>query len=160
MTARSLRKPQRLTSAEILDAIRRWNELYGEPPTMADWDPYRARSLGQQWRVARYDSAHWPSMKTVRNHFGRLSDAVAAAGLVPRLHGQQRVQPHLVLADATLLHLSYLQTMQRSAAPAEGLAAAIRRVAAARSSREPGDLRTSLMELAAARGVVVVPPRG
>ena len=40
-----------LTSREILNAIRRWHDLYGEPPGMMDWDPYRARQAGLDCRL-------------------------------------------------------------------------------------------------------------
>lgn len=144
------RRPGRLTREEILAAIRRWNDLYGEPPTMADWDPYRARYLGQEWRVERYDEAPWPSAKSVRNHFGRLSDAVAAAGFVPRRQGQRRADHNLALDEDVMLHLAHLRLVERGEAPTTRVAAALRDLTAARRSSEPGDLRASLVELAAA----------
>jgi hypothetical protein len=116
---------------------------------MADWDPYRARQLGQSWRIARYEESDWPSVKSVRNHFGRLSDAVAAAGLVPRYHGQQRAQPALSIDEDLLLHLAHLRVMRDEPIGAERLAITVRNVAAARESAEPGDLRASLIDLAA-----------
>jgi hypothetical protein len=140
----------RLTAAEIIDAIQRWDALYGEPPSMADWDPYRARKLGQEWRIARYRDGDWPSAKSVRNHFGRLSDAVAQAGLVPRRQGQRRAQPGHALDEGVLLHLAHLRVQQEARPAPESLALAIRRVAVARASREPGELRASLVDLAAA----------
>lgn len=72
------------TDAQILAAIREWHLVHGEVPSQADWDPYRARSLGQEWRIRRYQAGDWPSLKTVINRFGRLSTAVAEAGLAPR----------------------------------------------------------------------------
>jgi hypothetical protein len=145
-------RPRRgqLTAADIVDAIRRWHERYGEPPAMADWDPYRARTVGQEWRIARYHDGDWPSIKSVRNRFGRLSDAVAAAGLVPRRQGQQRAQPELAMDDDVLLHLAHLRVLHQGLPAPEGLAAAVRNVAAARASDQGGDLRASLVELAAA----------
>jgi hypothetical protein len=38
----------------ILDAIVDWARRYRDVPTMADWDPTRARQLDQDWRIARY----------------------------------------------------------------------------------------------------------
>jgi hypothetical protein len=145
-----VRQRARLTAPEILDAIRQWTALYGEPPTMADWDPYRARQISQEWRIKRYDSGDWPSLKSVRNHFGRLSDAVAAAGLVPRRQGQQRPQVELALDVDTMLHISYLRKRSRGQAARADLAAAIRQVAQARESSDPADLRVALVDLAAA----------
>jgi hypothetical protein len=139
-----------MTSAEILDAIRRWNTIYGEPPTMADWDPYRARLKGQDWRIERYDDGRWPSAKTVRNHFGRFSDAVAAAGLVPRHQGQQRPQPGLALNRETKLHLASLQRLRQGQTTPLVLAEAVREVSRAAASDRRDDLRAALIDLAAA----------
>lgn len=144
------RRRPRLTAREITEAIRRWHELYGEPPSMADWDPYRARRIGQEWRIERYREGDWPSIKSVRNHFGRLSDAVASAGLVPRRQGQQRAQPELAIGDDVLLHLAHLRVLHEGLPAPESLATAVRKVAAARASDEAGDLRASLVDLAAA----------
>jgi hypothetical protein len=143
------RRPARLSATEIVAAIRRWHDLYGEPPSMADWDPYRARQIGQEWRISRYDASDWPSIKSVRNHFGRLSDAVAAAGLVPRYQGQQRAHEDVVLSEDIMLHLAYLRTLNDRRAAGASLADAVREVSRARDSVEPDDLRTALVALAA-----------
>ena len=137
------------TATEILDAIRRWTELHGEPPTMADWDPYRARRIGQAWRVERYDAGEWPSVKSVRNHFGRLSDAIASAGLVPRRQGQRRPQPRPVLDPDVELHVAMIRRFGDNRPPAQRLADAIKLVAAARERGEPADLRVALVDVAA-----------
>jgi len=83
-TRTKLRAPE-----EVLDAIRAWTSRYGEPPTMADWDPFRARSAGHLWRVRRYQAGDWPSAKTVCHHYGNFGQAVAAARLEPRPQGRQ-----------------------------------------------------------------------
>ena len=70
-------------SDAILDAIRARVRLYGEVPMLADWDPSRARRLGQDWRIARYHRGDWPSVRTVIARFGSVSAAVAAAGAAP-----------------------------------------------------------------------------
>jgi hypothetical protein len=137
------------TAAEILDAIRRWTDLYGEPPTMADWEPYRARRIGQAWRIERYDAGEWPSVKSVRNHFGRLSHAIASAGLVPRRQGQRRAQPDPVLDPDVELHVATVRGFSDSRPPAHRLAAAVTLVAAARERGKPADLRVALVEVAA-----------
>jgi hypothetical protein len=138
------------TSAEILDAIRRWTELYGEPPTLADWDPYRARRIGQAWRVGRYDAGDWPSAKSVRNHFARLSDAIASAGLVPRRQGQRRPQEALVLDPKIELHVATIRGLPDKREPGQRLADAVKSVAAARARGDAADLRVALAEVAAA----------
>jgi hypothetical protein len=151
LAAVSHRRPRgRLTASEIIDAIQRWHAQYGEPPSMADWDPYRARQIGQEWRIERYRDGDWPSAKSVRNHFGRLSEAVAQAGLVPRRQGQHRAQPEHALDERVLLHLAHLRVLHEARPAPESLALAVRKVVDARASRETGDLRASLFDLAAA----------
>lgn len=147
---RPARRGANMTSEEILEAIRRWHSRHGEPPTMADWDPYRARRIGQEWRISRYDDGSWPSMKTVRNHFGRLSTAVAAAGLVPRHQGQSRPQPAVALDDEIQLHLAHLRRQRAGQTTPLVLADAVREVSKAHASSEPADLRAALIDLAAA----------
>ena len=117
---------------------------------MNDWDPSRARQAGQTWRIARYRAGDWPSVKSVRNHFGRLSDAVAKAGLVPRHQGQQRQHLEVALDADTLLHVAHIRALSCGLRPDDRLAAALREVAAARRSSEPDDLRVALVGLAAA----------
>ena len=65
-------------------AIVEWTRRYGDVPSMADWDPVRARALGQEWRVQRYHDGDWPSARSVAHHFGSFASAVSSAGLVPR----------------------------------------------------------------------------
>src|SRR5262245_35841558 len=84
---------------EVLDAVRRWNETYGEPPTLADWEPSRARSRGQAWRAERFEAGEWPTTRVVRYHFGTMSAAIAAAGLSARRR-PTRTRPHLHSPDA------------------------------------------------------------
>lgn len=85
----------------ILDAIRRWNRQYGEPPTLADWEPSRARRQGDDWRAERWEAGDWPSTRMVRNHFGTMSAAIRAADLVPR-RTPSRARPHLTSPEAVL----------------------------------------------------------
>jgi hypothetical protein len=134
---------------DILRAIRRWTELYGQPPTMADWDPYRARRMGQEWRIDRYDAGEWPSIKSVRNHFGRLSDAIASAGLVPCRQGQRGVKTEPVIDLDVQLHVASVRGLGDDRAPAERLAEAVKLVAVARSRGKASDLRVALVEVAA-----------
>ncbi len=115
---------------------------------MTDWDPYRARKNGQEWRVERYRAGQWPSIKSVLTHFGRLSEAVAAAGLIPRHQGQHRAQAELALDDLTLAHLVYLRELHADAPVEDVMAAALRELRAARRSPEDGDLRAALIEVA------------
>jgi hypothetical protein len=84
---------------EILEAIRRWYLLYGEAPRMIDWEPPRARRLGQEWRAERFESDNWPSARMVRRHFSTFNSAIEAAGLTPRSSPRRR-RPNLTGAQA------------------------------------------------------------
>jgi hypothetical protein len=88
-------------SEVILEAIRRWTDLYGTPPTMADWEPSRARQKGQDWRAERWQRGDWPTARTVRTHFRTMSAAVRAAGM-PARQGPTRVRRHLASNEAVL----------------------------------------------------------
>lgn len=130
---------------EVLRAIREWTRLYGDPPAQTDLDPYRARRTGQSWRADRYLEADWPSLATVRHHYGTLSAAVAAAGLQPRpmtetveCRVRRRRRNRLALVD----HLA------QGDAGADELRRGIRRVAAARNARDGDALEAALLAVA------------
>src|SRR4051812_6758301 len=136
-----------LTGPEaILDGIVEWTRRYGEVPTMADWDPVRARRLCQLWRIARYHDGDWPSARSVANHFGSFRVAVAATGLVPRARSASREE-----RDATRRSSRMAVATARSlAGPADprGLADAVRAVAAGRSAGDPVALHAALLDVA------------
>jgi hypothetical protein len=71
------------TREEILSKIRKWAELYGEPPSMRDWEPSRARRAGQAWRAERFEAGTWPSARMVVAQFGAFTVAIREAGLQP-----------------------------------------------------------------------------
>src|SRR6202008_3558371 len=71
------RRARSFSADEITGAIRRWTDRYGEPPTMADWEPARARRLGQGWRADRFEDGQWPSGRVVSLEFGRFNPAGA-----------------------------------------------------------------------------------
>ncbi len=80
----------------VLQAIRRWVELYGEPPRFSDWSPSAAKSPAQLWRVERYrqgdpmTGASWPPASTVKRLYGgSLLKALEAAGYKPARSGRR-----------------------------------------------------------------------
>ena len=82
----------------IIVAMVEWTRRYGDIPTMADWDPYRARRLGQDWRIARYHQGDWPSARSVALHFGSFANAATAAGLVGRARSSSHADRQAVSA--------------------------------------------------------------
>lgn len=109
----------------ILDAIRAWTATYGEPPAQTDWDPFRAQSTGQPWRGERYRAGDWPSLPTVRKHFGGLPGATAAAGLEP---APQHERPADRAARRRRNRLALVDHHARRPCDLAGLVAAIRAV--------------------------------
>jgi hypothetical protein len=71
------------TRDRIIDAIQRWNDLYGKPPNATDWNPAMARRLGHDERVARFEEGLWPHVNTVQRVFDGWNVAIRAAGLQP-----------------------------------------------------------------------------
>ncbi|WP_205695851.1 hypothetical protein [Conexibacter sp. SYSU D00693] len=140
-------KPRLAGRDEVLRAIREWLRRYGEPPTQADWDPVRARSRGQEWRIERYRAGDWPSLATARSHFGSLGAAVRAAGLEPGARWES-------LEDRAARHERNLRALADHDAAQAGptgptvLAQGLREVAAARAARDDEALRAGLLELA------------
>jgi hypothetical protein len=134
---------------QVLHAIQAWAARYGEPPTMADWDTYRARRLGHTWRITRYHDGDWPSVRTVCTHFGNLNSAIRAAGLEPRLPGT-RAARSTTTRQQNLRSLLEQRALDKTAAPPQLLASRIATVAAARRANDTLILRGSLIQLASA----------
>src|SRR6059058_6081255 len=85
------RRVTRWSRELIVQKIREWNALYGEPPCSADWNPSLARWRAQEWRVERYYDGSWPSTNAVKRAFGGSFDAaVRAAGYAPAKPGPRR----------------------------------------------------------------------
>ena len=91
----------RYTREQIIASIKRWQERYGEPPKVFDWDPSWARRRGETWRAERFEAGDWPTVAIVRRQFGNMSKALFAAGVRPR-RGPTRARSH-VLSDDEIL---------------------------------------------------------
>jgi hypothetical protein len=134
---------------QVLLAIREWTRRHGDPPAQTDLDPFRARRTGQPWRAERYLAGDWPSLPTVRHHFGTLTQAIREAGLepagqheTPDARSARRRRNRLALVD----QLAGPQAAGGSAA----VARSIRAVAQARASRDADALEVALLELSGA----------
>jgi HNH endonuclease len=138
-----------VSDGDVLDAIRRWTERYGEPPAITDWSPSRARRSGQEWRAERYHAGDWPSVSTVVRRFGTFTAAVRAAGLPPRPRGRHMASRRS-LDDAFVGSLRERLAGESDRCGPSVLAARVRAVADARGASDSGALRGALMDLAAA----------
>lgn len=141
------RKANLAGSDEVLRAIREWTRRFGDPPTQTDLDPYRAKRTRQEWRIDRYHEGDWPSLPTVRHHFGTLSAAVVAAGLEPPARGEG-TEARLARRRRNRLALVDHVATRRPDHGATNLAQAIRDVAVARSARDAHALEHALIALA------------
>ncbi len=66
-----------------------FERLYGRAPASANWDPARARRLGQPARAERfYADGCWPWQARVIGLFGRGNDAIVTAGFEPTPTGR------------------------------------------------------------------------
>jgi hypothetical protein len=132
----------------ILDAIREWVRRFGDVPSMADWDPARARRLEQDWRIARYHDGDWPSVRSVAHHFGSLSAAIEAAGLQPRAASSQRADRRGERA-VNRRALALLGAGRRQPGLTD-LTCALRGLASARRATDPVALHAALIDVASA----------
>jgi hypothetical protein len=132
---------------QVVAAIVEWTKRYGEPPTQADWDPVRARRLGQPWRILRYRDGDWPSLNTALYHFGSLGEAVSAAGLSARRAGDHGP----ALAERRGRNLRAVAEIGAGAGAGSGAAALalqVNSVAGARRAADKQQLRMALLDLA------------
>ena len=146
------RAPSRLRAnlsdpSAVLDAIVEWTRRYGDVPTMADWDPARARRLEQDWRIARYRQGDWPSVRTVAHHFGSLAAAIEAAGLTPRARASQHADRRAERA-ANRHAVARLRAAGLTPGGSE-LAARLRNLSDARKAADPVAIHTALVDVAA-----------
>jgi HNH endonuclease len=146
------RAPSRLTANlagpdAILRALVEWTRRYGDVPAMADWDPHRARSLGQHWRIERYRDGDWPSARSVAHHFGSFTNAVVQAGLVHRDRGVHYEDRRSERA-ANRVRIAHAIAEARHPG-VDDLAESLRGLAAARRAEDPVSMHVALLDLAA-----------
>ena len=130
----------------VLEAIREWTRRFGDPPVQTDLDPFRARRTNQPWRVERYKEGDWPSLNTVRHHFGTLAAAIGEAGLeaVPLTESvEDRVKRRRRNRLALVEHGT-----QRARGGPTSVAQAVRAVSDARLRDDVDDLEAALLHLA------------
>ena len=132
----------------IIDALVEWTRRYGDIPTMADWDPTRARRLGQEWRIARFHQGDWPSARTVAVHFGSFAKAAAAAGLTARHRSTRHTDRR---AEQSANRLAAARASGSSGVPGvDDLATSLKALARARATEDPVALHAALIDLAGA----------
>lgn len=87
------KRRQKWTEEEIVEKIREWAKIHGDPPASSDWNPSDCRRSARislirshRWlaRAARFDDGEWPWPRTVQLAFGSWNNAIKAAGFDPR----------------------------------------------------------------------------
>lgn len=72
------------TESGVVEAIRKFHDLYGRPPTKIEWCPPIARRLGHPELAERFESEGcWPSFRVIQRLFGTWNKAIEAAGFEP-----------------------------------------------------------------------------
>jgi hypothetical protein len=77
----------------IVQRVREWNEIHGEPPVTYEWNPAMARwkKLPDAEGISRrYEAGDWPPTSVVEYHFGSWNAAIDAAGFPPLSVGSKR----------------------------------------------------------------------
>jgi hypothetical protein len=138
--------PTRRGSDAIVYAFIDWTRRYGDVPTMADWDPARARQLRQEWRIARYYDGDWPSARSVATHFGSFANAAESAGLTARSQG---VRPE-ARENRRSAARAVASTLTDRVGESDFLAGRVRDVARANASNDPVAIHAALVDLAGA----------
>ncbi len=105
--------------------------------------------MGQEWRIERYRAGDWPSLKTVRNHFGSLGAAVRAAGLEPA-PARQDLATRAARRQGNRLALVLQEAETQKTCGPDHLARPMRAIAAARRMHDEQALEAGLVALAAA----------
>ena len=142
-----LRQRSNLSGPEaILEAFIAWTRRYGDIPTMADWDPARARRLGQDWRTARYLQGDWPSGRSVAAHFGSFASAAVSAGLIPRGPGTQYADRRAERAENR--HAAARASASGCDPGVQDLTRNLTALAAARRTGDPVAMHTALIDVA------------
>ena len=77
------------TRADVIAALKRYENLYGPPVTSACFNPATAKWADRQDLIDRYygPDGPWPSLNSIRGLFGSFNAAREAAGLKPNPSG-------------------------------------------------------------------------
>lgn len=92
----STRHARKVAREGYIESIREWAELYGEPPTAADWHiaPSQLAKMHPDRRreaLARHSNGRsWPYSSGVVQFFGSWNAALLAAGFTPLSPGSRR----------------------------------------------------------------------
>lgn len=75
----------------ILESFQDWNDLFGVPPTVADWSPSIAKANGMAYRTKRCEETgrSWPNPRVVHDVFGSWNAGRVAAGFDTFPQGRQ-----------------------------------------------------------------------
>lgn len=79
-------KPHLWPKERIIKAMQDWETIFGEPPSMVDWNSTQARKMGDFDRADYFDQNKdlWPWFSQVFRAFGSWNAGIEAAGFTPR----------------------------------------------------------------------------
>lgn len=78
----------------VIESVREWIDLFGQPPTATDWNPAAARLVGRLDLAERTLGTErpWPSPTLVIERFGSWNAGLRAAGVATVERGRRRDQ--------------------------------------------------------------------
>lgn len=93
----------------ILGAICAWQDRFGDPPTVLDWNPALARRQGRDEAADLFDRERprWPVQACVQHHFGTWNRALAEAGCRTTQTGLKRHAPRPQIAAEGALTVAW-----------------------------------------------------
>jgi Homing endonuclease associated repeat len=77
------------TAEVIIDRIREWTDLHGQPPCVQDWNPWLITNDRRGEAFEDFRGGNWPHVSTVQEIFSSWNAAVEAAGFTPREPGER-----------------------------------------------------------------------
>jgi len=133
------------TRENVAERIALWAEIHGKPPSAAQWNPARARTMSsaasekaRKWLdgITAFEEGDWPSQDTVERLFGSWNDGMVAAGFAPRPKGRTPRSFDEAQGRTYAAHVDAMQDLRQSfarvehARSASALASSVREVAA------------------------------
>lgn len=107
---------RKLTRDWIISSIHEWVELFGAPPSAADWNQSLARAHGLRHLIDRYEATGrpWPAVSCVQDNYGSWNEAIEEAGYEAMVVGQRR-DPEAWRASMSAAHRRRHGTDEREA---------------------------------------------
>ena len=115
--AHKVQRPPRWPEERIIDAIQRWNHLYGRPPTSMQWNATQLRYLGRYEEADLFRAGGWPWFTVVIRCFGKWGAALEAAGFAPHRAYEKESKSSRAKPGVLEKRLAFVQEMMEEGVP-------------------------------------------